>query len=313
MSTIPLAKPFNRAALEKMGGPYGVSIKYDGVPVKVTLFVDSTGRVTETVHCSRQGKPLPVLDVHVKLLQMEISQYANTDMRWPEGTYVIVAETIHPKVPDFKDLSGIVRSHIHELAAGLRFNVFDFWHDKGPVNYDTRMYMAGLLFNRPRFGTARLSAFEPVPMRWYDDLDAAISSATAYAEAAILEGAIIRSGADRFEVGKRSWGYQKVVLDPTVDLAVHSFEEAVSADGAPLGMVGRINCYFRGEPIGVGPGKLTHDERRVLWSRWLNQRVSHVDTLIAEVKYKRDPSYNALRQPTFQRWRTDKDETNEEV
>lgn len=107
---------------------------------------------------------------------------------------------------------------------------------------------------------------------------------------------------------------------------VESFEEATANEtidgppkGTPLGRVGRINVVLRrqGRPlaiVGVGPGKLTHDELKALWeaatpinpaltnNRWPGEKYC------AEIKYMPDKSYDALRQPTIQRLRTDKTE-----
>lgn len=306
-STIPLAKPFNQKALEKTGGPYGVSQKYDGVPVKISFDVNDIGLITWLNVQSRQGKPLVSCNVHATILKIGIEQCANSNLKWPEGKYVLVSEIIHPTIHDFKDLSGIVRSEHHEEHKNLHFQVFDFHHSKGPINYDTRMFAAGMLFARPTM----YKRFKLVETSWYDDIEAAISHAEMIANIEVVEGAIIRSGADRFEPNKRSWGYQKYLKDPTVDLRVHSFEEATSESGEPLGMVGRINCYYGNAIIGVGPGKLTHIQRTLLWDLHKGNPLHSV--IIAEVKYKKDPSYKALRQATFQRWREDKSEPNEET
>lgn len=306
-STIPLAKPFNKTALQKMGGPYGVSQKYDGVPVKVSFDVDDIGLITRLTVESRQGKPLASCNVHAIIFKIGVEQCANSGLRWPEGKYVIVAEVTHPTIHDFKDLSGIVRSEQHDEHKRLQFNVFDFWHSNGPQDYDLRMYVADLLLKRPTmYGRFRL-----VPTAWYSDIEHAIEDAKALSGGYAIEGAIIRSGKDKFAPNKRSWGYQKVLTDPKVDLRVHSFEEATSEAGMPLGMVGRINCYYKDKIIGVGAGKLTHVQRTLLWDLHKDRPLYSV--IIAEVKYKHDPSYAALRQPTFQQWREDKTEPNEET
>lgn len=306
-STIPLAKPFNRKALENMGGPYGVSQKHDGVPVKISFVIDDFGLITSLVVQSRQGKPLQSCNVHATLLKMGIEQCAYGGLKWPAGLFSIVSEVVHPTIKDFKDLSGIVRKGAHDEHKNLEFKVFDFYHNKGPVNYDTRMFAASLLFSRPTM----YRRFQIVETSWYDDLDSAIADAEQIAAVEVIEGAIIRSGADRYEPNKRSWGYQKYLTDPTVDLRVYSFEEATTESGEPLGMVGRINCYYKDQIIGVGPGKLSHIQRTLLWE--LHKSTPLRSVIIAEVKYKHDPSYKALRQATFQQWRPDKVEPNEET
>jgi hypothetical protein len=76
-----------------------------------------------------------------------------------------------------------------------------------------------------------------------------------------------------------------------------------------MDMIGRINCWYKGQIIGVGPGKLTHAERRELAKAPM---VLTGYNRIAKVQYKKDDSYEALRQPTFQCWRDDKDEVSYE-
>jgi ATP-dependent DNA ligase len=124
------------------------------------------------------------------------------------------------------------------------------------------------------------------------------------------EGAVLHTLDKPFQPGKRCWGTQRMKPVPTIDLKVIGFEEAVhGASGNPNGMVGRINVEFtrlhNGTPrmahIGVGPGTLTHKERTQIWN---NQKKFH--GRIAEVRYMRDDTYEALRQPTFLRWRDDK-------
>lgn len=123
-----------------------------------------------------------------------------------------------------------------------------------------------------------------------------------------IEGVMFRPLDGVYVVGKRSWDMQRLVLTPTLDLKVLSFEEATSKGGAPLGMVGRILVGYHEKVIGVGPGKLTHEERRELWKRWGRYGVAEENaTLIAQIKHKEPSTYNALRQPTFQRWRPDKE------
>jgi ATP-dependent DNA ligase len=129
------------------------------------------------------------------------------------------------------------------------------------------------------------------------------------------EGSVLHSWYKVFQPGKRCWGTQRMKPVPTIDLMVVGFEEAHSVDGAPLGMVGRINAEIttlvpttmgmqnKAEVIGIGPGALNHTERKNLWRMW---KKGQFTPRIAEIRYMRDDSYDALRQPTFKQWRDDK-------
>lgn len=122
------------------------------------------------------------------------------------------------------------------------------------------------------------------------------------------EGIVIRSSSHQFQPNKRSWGMMRLVPKPTHDLKVVGFEEAVDKHKKPKGMVGRITVLYKGNETGSGAGKLTHKDRKYIWE--------HQDEFIGKIaciQYKPDPSYEkGLRQPTFQYWRDDKTEPNED-
>jgi ATP-dependent DNA ligase len=129
------------------------------------------------------------------------------------------------------------------------------------------------------------------------------------------EGNVLHSWYKVFQPGKRCWGTQRMKPVPTIDLMIVGFEEAHSADGNPLGMVGRVLAEYNTmgfdaegavhnyQIIGVGPGALNHTERKNLWRMYKQGKFA---PRIAEIRYMRDDSYDALRQPTFKQWRDDK-------
>ena len=115
---------------------------------------------------------------------------------------------------------------------------------------------------------------------------------------------MIRTHDEPYKLG-RSWGMMRYVEKPTIDLRVCGFLDAKAnkdmvflgerySKGVSLGAVGKIICEYKGGSIGVGPGCMTHKERRCYFM--------HPEKLIGQiikVQYKHDDSYNALRQPTF--------------
>ena len=130
-----------------------------------------------------------------------------------------------------------------------------------------------------------------------------------------FEGWMYRHIEHLFEPGKRSWGMQRKTMKGSIDLRVVSVEEAFSKDGEPKGMIGRINVHYphtdgkkQKLTVGVGPGRLTHDQRTRIW----NNQNAFIGKII-EIEYKIDPSYAALRQPTYQLLRRDKDTGDNEV
>ena len=208
----------------------------------------------------------------------------------------------------FKEVSGLVRGYTQ--APQLVLNVFDYYVKGQELDtYQQRMELMSKDVGNYAYDDNLEGCVRTIPGVWCEKQEAllyAISKLRKHAPES--EGAIIRSltGKDSgYQIGKRSWGFQRVKAIETVDLVVTSFEEACSASGVPLGMVGRIVCKYKDTFIGVGPGNLTHAERKAIW---FNQK----DYLfgIAEVSYKPDTSYDALREPIFKRWRDDKQESN---
>lgn len=294
--TIPLAKGFDASKLEY---PAYLSVKHDGVPVRIDAVVDDRGRI-EWASRSRSGKPLPSADDVVQSFLATVLEHS----RSIRATFV--AEITHFEHSDFKTVGGIVRRQ--EPQTDLILNVFDFTQHEPGMPFARRELLA-----RAIIGTAAPTPERP--WQWVTQfrcssqymLEAALKHARDNGEQ--VEGYVARSGTAEFKPGTRHWDYQKIVEDPTVDLRITGFEEAVSASGEPLGMVGRVLADYRGTEIGVGPGKLTHDERTDHWTEW-EAGIRHFG--IATIKYKRDDTYTALRQPTFQHWRPEKTEPSYE-
>lgn len=285
-ATIPLATSFNPRYFK---GGVVLMEKYDGVPIRVRL---EGGKVTEAT--TRPGKPLTSSVAH---LVDAVAEVFGED--FPDREFVM--EVQHPTVKAFKDLSGMVRKDAP--CPELYGIVFDMSGDEGFLD---RITMLGQRIMRigDRLFPPSTTVMEEMP----DNLegDKLFIQYVSTTPKEYFEGWIARCADDPYEPNKRQKGYQKLVIEPTVDLQIVGFEEAVSKDGEPLGMVGRLVAEYKGEKIGIGPGKLTHAERRELFT------TPFASGRIAEIKYKRDPSYNALRQPTFQHWRDDKDTPNEE-
>ena len=303
MTTIPLAKSFDES---KLHFPVLFSVKYDGVPVCIKVHHTENG----TLHSvsTRQGEEVP----SVALLVQEFVQarFKEDSIVQLYGEHTFVGELVlrNDQFGPFKDVSGLVRAHA-DSSHKLSLMLFDYMfvgggsRSLGPdVNYWTRFdYMRAEVLGKnawPVVAVAQQVAYKPAELReLFNDL---VSRA---------EGGVARSYDDTFYPGKRSWGYQKMLNEPTVDLEITGFEEAVGKDSAGLGMVGRLWARYNGKLVGVGPGKLSHAERRTLWEQWKNFSYR---PRIAQIKYKRDDSYEALRQPTFQHWRDDKAEESYE-
>ena len=292
MSTIPLAKGFSEKHLKF---PVFLSHKIDGVPIRIDIVADGNHTIR-----TRQGKDVPSVRQLVQEFADEFRGIAG--LGYFDVPCTLIGEVYQHGDPhaDFKDTSGIVRrqdDQSHRLALGL-FEMFTPALQE--VGFERR-YEAMLELNDLH---GRVSVLHQQRVETMSQLEHHFEDFCNQFPKA--EGMVARNWDDPFMPGKRSWGYQKLLREPTIDLRIVDFKEAISEAGEPLGLVGRLVASYKGREIGIGPGKLTHAERRDLWQRY-KMTAERGEIGIAQIKYKSDDSYDALRQPTFQHWRLDKD------
>lgn len=295
MSTIPLSKPYDESKVEFPGY---LSQKLDGVPIRIDAdFSDGVSYVART----RQGELAPSVDAQVNNFLSLIHQSGVI----ANGQHTFIAEVTHKHFRDFKDVSGVVRRQTQQ--EDLILNVFDYANWQTPdADFVERYIVATHIFQHfhadfvkliPQYGVNE-DTFSTVKEHLLDRWPNA-------------EGLVYRSFKGKFEANKRRWNYMKILNEPTIDLRIVGFEEAVEGKTRRgKGMVGRLIADYHGTEVGIGPGKLTHKERVSLWKDWTDPTSDRDYTRIAQIKYKKDDSYAALRQPTFQYWRDDKDTTD---
>lgn len=284
---------------DKMVYPAAVSLKLDGVPGR---FIGS--RLPQT----RQNTDI----LSVAHIQNWIVQHI------PAGVG-IVGELYDPTLK-FKVISGQVRD-TKEQHTNLKLMAFDLYVPDNPgalFQHRTEALrlmledIAGKLECQP----ADLPVIRIPQIIVQNEEEAREAHDAIMAANPDAEGTILASLSRTFEPGKRLWTLQKNKPEPTMDIEIIGFNEAVSEEGEPLGRVGRlVGLLHRIKPdgsheyaqIGIGPGRLTHKEAKSLW---LDYKAGTYRRRIAEVKYMKDDSYEALRQPTFQQWRLDKVEAD---
>jgi len=309
----------------KVTYPVEVSVKLDGVAAD--FYKTPTGWVAQ----SRQGKPLPSTG--------KIIRYLNSSHDGVDVNTHIIGELTVMGVDVFKDAAGIIRRGVADNRIVL--NVYDVYvAGKETEPYETRVrrirdFIDNLTsLSTVQDGTLVWQRIRRVPVTGVAGSKAELfeyfeTMTDLLASSKLFEGMMVRClrGVDsHYKVGGRSRNMMKYKPQPTVDLEVISFEEATAnkvmsflgeemQPGQGLRAVGRIVAMFNGEPIGVGPGSLTHRERRDLWMRYSKHGCPDLTGkgLIAEVQYMTDSSYTALREARFKRWRTDKQYSNEEV
>jgi hypothetical protein len=301
--TIQLAQ--SKYTPAKLGKNVYLSEKLDGVPIRVDLRVNPFGEHVSIVSArTRQDEdPLSCHFIITKLIQ-RVSKFlaernSTVKQAWANKVITFVGEVTHETYTAFKDTSGVVRTQSPQT--GLIYNVFDFNISGDDLPFERRLFVLQqvLPYNTQEVRVIRQFAIDKadVNTRFEEFMQRRPDA----------EGMIVRDAAGKFEPGKRTWCYQKLLRRPTIDLRVVGFEEATTEASEPKGMVGRVLISYKGEVIGCGPGKLTHAERTALWNDFITRGIGCLETPIATVQYKKDESYAALREPTFQHWRLDKD------
>lgn len=295
---IMLAKPFDVTKLEF---PCVVTEKLDGVAAD--FYVPLGSNTGACLVQSRQKEPI----LSVQHIQDWLTH------KLPEGCHLI-CELYIPQTP-FKDISGKVRSH--DAQPDLYAYVYDFYEEgdyQGSPLTELTYQMRMQRFVEVMGKHITTSNDWMIPVRIIPGIKAA--------SAGQLENIVAKMGKDKpksegcvirnltgphsgYGIGKRSWGMQKRKKQDTFDVEIIGFEEAISKDDEPLDMVGRIQVRYSGGESGVGPGKMTHEERKRVWKN----RKKYIG-LIAEVTAMTDESYEGLREGRFIRWREDKTTTD---
>jgi ATP-dependent DNA ligase len=298
INNIPLAKGFNE---DKMDLPAYVSEKLDGVPIKFTVGTD--GKIAMS---TRSGKGSTI---SCTLIEMELRKYMPKVI---EEELIFIGEVTHRTDKSFKDVSGHVRRMT--VNSDLVLNLFDFCK-KGSehVGFGSRNKEMIKLLGDLLFSSIRINIIPQVMCNTFNEVLNIVGKIPKG-----QEGWVVRSWKEGYFENKRCWGYQKVVAVPLLDLEVIKFDEAVSKEGVPLNMVGKLWIQYNHQVVGCGPGKLTHDERKRLWALTkanngylARSNMPEPKCKIAAIKHKVDDSYTALREATFVVWRFDKEEPNE--
>ena len=284
---IALAQKF---APEKLHYPAYISEKLDGVPVRVMILSTDYGS-TVRVYTRQWEIAVSCFEHATKLMDMN---------NWTPGwTYNFVFEVTHDTLKGFKDVSGVVRRQSPQ--DGLVFNLFDFDAGKNAEGisgkgFETRIMVVQHFKYPPNF-----RMIMQMPLHDQATIEDMLNHTVMEKD---QEGWCVRSGDAPFKPGTRHWDYQKIVKEPTIDLWIVGMEEGV---GKFAGGVGRLIAEYKGEQIGIGPGKQTTAERNALWMAYCENVPNHGKMRrMACIKYKPDDGYEALRQPTFQCWRDDK-------
>lgn len=270
--------------------PVTVTEKLDGVPGDF-YYKRELGQVHVR---SRQNEELHSVDHIRKRLQHAL----------PNGAHLI--GELHISGMDFKDISGIVRRKTpDEDTAKLRLYVFDYYVEglEDTSYYNRMAAMVDQVYDLTLGDDPLIRIIPGLYVDSVTQFDEAMAEFKKTRPEA--EGVVIRAlygDKSVYKTGWRSPGMLKLKTTETIDLKIHSFEEAIDKDGNAKGMVGRINVVHGKAVIGVGPGKLKHAERISIFA----DQKQYIGKTI-EIAYMPDDSYSALREGRFYRFRPDKD------
>ncbi|QXV74974.1 ATP-dependent DNA ligase protein [Rhizobium phage RHEph27] len=294
---IELAQPKYRP--DKMVYPAAVSLKLDGVPGRF---------IGNRLPLTRQNEDIK-----------SVAHIQNFIVQHLPSAVGIVGELYDPTLK-FKVISGQVRD-TKQQHPNLVLHAFDLFVPDNPAAlWGQRTEALRLILEDVAGKLGKHPNALPVvriPQIIVNNEDEARDAHDALMAAnPDAEGTILASLSRTFQPGQRLWTLQKNKPEPTMDIEIIGFQEAISEEGQPLGRVGRlIGLLNKIKPdgtqeyaqIGIGPGRLTHKEAKALW---IEYKAGTYRRRIAEVKYMKDDSYDALRQPTFQHWRPDKTEAD---
>ena len=202
---------------------------------------------------------------------------------------------------EFDETSGLIRSDNPTLEA--IYYIFDFLHRGGNKSERCRKAIAIL---DPTQGPIKLA--EQVPC--FDSTQGPIKLAeqvpcfdysqllTQHEENldAGEEGSVV-CNIDSLYEDKRSWNWMRLVPKPTADLKCVGFDEGT---GKNKGKLGAIIVEYKSVRVRVGTG-FSDEDRVKIWNRpqdYLGET--------AEIEYKKESKFGALRQPVFKCWRWDK-------
>ncbi len=262
-----------------------VSEKFDGVPVRINL----NGAI------SRQGEKIKSVDHLIPELR-GIGLPKNTDL---------VGELYIPN-KDFAYIGGKVRAF--DNCNDLYLMVYDVVTNDKPLWDYAQRIKPFLEYNPMDWNNSRIHSVYTTNLGVLNasglplDKQGVLSRIEEVRTQPKAEGIIVRSPNHLFEAGKRSWGLMRWKHADTVDLPIIDISEAFTKDGDPTGMVGSFEVLYNGYLCSVGAGKLKHAERKQIWENqdeYLNKTI--------EILHKPDKTYKGLREPTFQRFRPDKD------
>lgn len=250
---------------------------------------------------SRQGKPFIGLDHIVKDLQ----RLARIENLFINGELIRKNYDNLPDNENFQIGTGIINSDDSDKSC-IKFVIYEiipveeFENGESSLTYRHRRIQ---LLNPFTVAISRLDTdnLEVVPLVYEGTDKSVIQPLLEKADADGWEGLMLNK--DTTWKNKRNNGILKIKSFHHADIRCTG---VVEGDGKYKGMLGLINCDYKGFNLGVGSG-FTDEQRRYYW-----EHPNEIIGKIVQIKYKGETSNKnggvSVQFPIFEAIRTDKDE-----
>lgn len=259
-SGIQLCYPFEEKRLEKWDPPYLVQPKLDGERCRAII-------------TSQEDVLLVSSEKNIISSVPHINRAINS-LNLPEGTELDGELYCHGLV--FEEIHSIVGRtvNMHPDQNNMEFHIFDIIPVSDPLMIQGKRHLLirdQLSLCPPLIKVDTHIAFTlNEVMKYYDY----------YIEAG-YEGIIIRNAYYSYE-RKRSTGVMKFKPKKFDHYQIIDILEAIDLNGQPKNTLGAFLCQGSdGTPFNVGAGKLSHDERQVIW----DSKEDYIN-LMCEVQYQ---------------------------
>ena len=259
---IMLARSLTLADLERLPGYVIVQAKLDGDRCRVLPAPEGYRLLSSQGNLKNQAVPNIVKTLEAQATAI----YGAATAKWPalDGELYVHGWS---KQRISSVTSRTVNRHIDHDA--VQFHAFDV------INKMVQVARYPELYNFDTKGYVRLVPTFKVP-NTFEEVEKAMN----YFLAIGYEGVIVRDPYGKYEDcgpggSRRSPALLKLKPDKIGWACIIGFNEAISIEGEPKGMLGSFECEWRhsevmrgyGKMITVGAGRLRHDERTAIWQQ----------------------------------------------
>ena len=222
-----------------------------------------------------------------KLYESLTSFKAEVEPYFRSVTHGIDGELVVPNATSFDDLSGKLRSKKDQKS--VHFFIFDIVMPNH--TFTERLQVLSALSISPCCTVIpHLTVYDMAGIKEYFKMCVRRG----------FEGVVLKTF-NHYYPGKRSYDWMRLVTEHRGDGVLIDVEEGT---GKNAGGAGALIVNYKGEQMRIAAGKLDYEQRKDMWK----EPEVYVGSLL-QFCYKGRTSKGNLRQPRFERWREDKEES----